>query len=162
MMPPASAALRLLCWRDAGWLMVPASAVIEVVADRPPRALADSPPWLLGAVEWRGRMLPAVASRMPDPALAGTATPRLLICVGPFGDRGVGLFAVRAATHPRLETVASADLSAAANDAAASADEAIALRPLRWRGEPAAVLDLAALECALGACAAVLACAGPA
>lgn len=138
----------MLCWEDHGPWLVPAAAVLEVVADAPTSGLPATPCWLLGLVTWRSRELPAVTPTCAAGSPSGT--PRLLICVGPAGDAGVGLFAVRAGAHPRLEMVGAADLAPAARNG--SADWAPWVRPVSCRGAASGALDLAALERALAGC----------
>jgi chemotaxis signal transduction protein len=141
--------IRALFWRAGGTaLLLPAGAVVEVIAFVPPRPDAAAPGWTLGWIDWRGRAMPAVTLVPAASAADASQSRRLLICVGPGGGHDGGPFALDAAEQPRLVSVAAADLQPA-DPPAADATPGF-LEAVRYRGEEALVPDLDALERALG------------
>ncbi|NKN32856.1 chemotaxis protein CheW [Marichromatium bheemlicum] len=125
-------------------LLVPASAVAEIVSADAVQPRSGAPEWLLGELQWRGRRVPAVAFT-PSPAGQGRgrAHARVVVCFMPEGNPALPFVALYSRGMPRLERAASANL-VAEQDPHPFALTALAL------GERHAWLpDFAALERAL-------------
>ena len=86
-------------------LLLPNSAVAEVVGYKPPAPYSSAPDWLLGAVTWRGFAVPlislAMASAKPVEVASGQRA-RLVVCYTVSGNRALPYVAILALGPPRL------------------------------------------------------------
>ncbi|RNE90007.1 chemotaxis protein CheW [Marichromatium sp. AB32] len=92
-------------------LLVPASAVAEIVSADAVQPLPDTPEWLLGELQWRGRRVPAVAFAPPPEGQGrGRAHARVVVCFMPAGNPALPFVALYSRGMPRLERAAPDNL----------------------------------------------------
>jgi len=86
-------------------LLLPNAAIAEVASFQEPTELAESAPWLLGEVQWRGLTIPVVAiGSGANTARAALAFSRLklIVCYTPGGDEQLPYLGVCATGMPYL------------------------------------------------------------
>jgi len=125
-------------------LLLPNSCLAEVVNYQPPQLQEDTPPWLLGVIDWRGETIALVEVE----SLLGLAPPtpgqrsRITVCTALRGDSSFGYYGILADSVPRqaritIENIAPSD---------PQADGPIAMQWVHVASEQAAIPDLDALE----------------
>lgn len=133
----------------AAGLLLPNAAVAEVLGYRDPTPVPDSPPWLLGMVPWRERLLPLVslpdASRPPQPGTRGPRA-RLAVCYSPDGHPALPYIGIVAVGPPRLARFRAENLDPVG---AADPNNPFVLHALTYADQPAWIPDLDALKRAL-------------
>ncbi len=88
-------------------IIVPNSAVAEIITQQDILPIADAPAWLLGTGRWRGTDIPLIAfdrlvgerGDVPEPA------GRFVVLFGLDGDAAPGFYGIRIDQLPRTETV---------------------------------------------------------
>jgi chemosensory pili system protein ChpC len=144
------AELRVLLLRTQGGdLVLPGGAVAEILrADGVIPPGPDTPAWLAGTLDWRGRQVPM--TRLGEPEGPGRDIARrshAVICFAPGGEARLPYLAIESPSLPHMVRVTAADLGPEPNKDAPR--PLFAGRPLRLNGRSAWLLDLDALEQAL-------------
>lgn len=86
-------------------LLLPFVAMAEVVGYQDPTPYASAPPWLLGAVTWRGCAVPLLSLAMADAEPVDVdrgQRARLVICYTPSGNRALPYVGILSFKPPRL------------------------------------------------------------
>jgi chemosensory pili system protein ChpC len=129
-------------------LLLPNAAVAEIVAYRPPAAVEGAPAWLLGTLDWRDRLVPAVsiaaAGANPAEVKPGHRA-RLVVCFTPSGNQALPYMALLATAAPRLARFHEQSL-VPDPDAAEPQDNPFVLHALRYMDQPGWIPDMDALE----------------
>lgn len=125
-------------------LLLPNAAIAEVVSFQEPAETAESVPWLLGDVEWRGQTIPVVAigsgentSRM---ALAFSRL-KLIVCYAPSGEEQLPYLGVCATGMPHLARFHADDME----PPIIQVQLPFTARQLIYEGVPACIPDLDAV-----------------
>ncbi|ROR34171.1 chemotaxis protein CheW [Inmirania thermothiophila] len=95
-------------------LLVPNAAVAEILTFQPPNPVPQSPPWLLGVMRWRGRLIPVLsfeaATGAPRPPLG--ARSRLVVLHNATAEEGgPGHYALVTQGFPSLLTAEAGSLA---------------------------------------------------
>lgn len=93
-------------------LLVPAVCIAEILPWRRVKAIADTPPWCLGLLGWRGEMVPVlrfeVMNGQPDPA---SGSGRCMVVMNRARNaRGLAFYAFATEGLPRLVQLTAEDL----------------------------------------------------
>ena len=128
------------------YLIVPSVAVAEVIPYQRASFAGKGPPWLLGAIGWRGLTIPVVSY---EAAKGGSATPphaesRIAIINTIKGEGSVPFYAMVTAGIPRLYRVSQESIKQCEDHAAET--ESGDLCHVLIDGEAMVVPDLDALE----------------
>ncbi|MBN2885735.1 MAG: chemotaxis protein CheW [Chromatiaceae bacterium] len=125
-------------------LLVPASAVAEIISADAVKSRDSMPDWLLGDLLWRGHRVPAITfSPLPKGHFSGRVHARVIVCFMPGEQPHFPFLALYSLGMPRLARSTPEGLEAC------TAQHPFALGALRL-GEHAAWLpDFAAIEQAL-------------
>lgn len=126
-------------------VIVPNSAVAEIITQQEITPAADAPDWFLGTGRWRGTDIPLIAfdrlvgerSDVPEPA------GRFVVLFGLEGDGAPGFYGIRIDQLPRTDTVDRERLRPA--DGQAHASEYVQLRGVIGGERECLVPDLDAL-----------------
>jgi len=88
-------------------VIVPNSAVAEIITQQDVRPVEASPDWLLGTGEWRGTRIPLLAlDRLcGERAAAPEPTGRFVVLFGLASGSAPGFYGVRIDALPRTQTV---------------------------------------------------------
>lgn len=136
---------------SGGHLVLPNTAVAEVINYSEPAPVAEGPEWLLGLLSWRDRDVPLlsfeVLSGQPKPSLPVRAKIVVLNALG--GNPDLNFFAVLVQDIPRLASIDESRI--AAMDYTPEADSVIASRVV-VDGETSVIPDLDAIEQRLLGC----------
>jgi chemosensory pili system protein ChpC len=126
-------------------LLLPNAAVAEIVAYRPPVEIAGVPPWLLGQLEWRERLVPVVSIAAAEEGGEGAAPgrrARLAVCFMPSGNTALPYVAILSVEPARLARFSAEALEPAAE----RRDNPFVLYALTYAERPAWIPDLDAVE----------------
>ncbi len=130
---------------SGGHLVLPNTAVAEVIVYSEPAPVADGPEWLLGLLNWRERDVPLLSfealSGQPKPAAPLRAKIVVLNALG--GNPDLNFFAVLVHGIPQLANIDERRITAI--DYTPDADSVIASRVV-VDGETAVIPDLDAIE----------------
>ena len=136
---------------SGGCLVLPNTAVAEVINYSEPTPVAEGPEWLLGLLSWRERDVPLlsfeVLSGQPKPAFQARARIVVLNALG--GNPDLNFFAVLVQGIPQLANIDESRI--AAMDYAPEAGSVIASRVV-VDGVTAEIPDLDAIEQRLLGC----------
>ena len=130
---------------SGGHLVLPNTAIAEVINYSEPVPIADGPEWLLGLLSWRERDVPLLSfeglSGQPKPSLPVRAKIVVLNALG--GNADLNFFAVLVQGIPQLANIDESRI--AAMDYTPEADSVIVSRVV-VDGETAVIPDLDAIE----------------
>lgn len=126
-------------------LVLPNTAVAEIVAYREPSPIAHTPGWLLGTVEWRHVRVPLVSFEViyGSVAIPPVRNARIVVCNTLNGNGSVPYIGFVTANIPRLIRIDSDSLTVGNVDAESNAG---VLRQVEIYGEGAIIPDLDMLE----------------
>lgn len=126
-------------------LLLPNSAIAEVVGYQHPTAYTSGPGWLLGSVTWRGFSVPlvslAMASAEPVEVARGHRA-RLVICYTPSGNRALPYVAILTLGPPRLARLSPQVLEPSQDPPG----NPFVLHALTYAERPAWIPDMDAIE----------------
>lgn len=127
-------------------LLLPNSAVAEVIARERAQAQADAPQWLAGFCEWNNRRVPVIHFEALNGAAVAPPSKRArVVIVHGFGRHGnAGALGIVAQGYPHLVTLNRAALQAAALRDTDRAD--LVLSRVRIASQEALVPDLECIE----------------
>jgi chemosensory pili system protein ChpC len=129
---------------ETGRLLVPNTAIAEIVHYAPPQAAGDGPQWLLGTMEWRGLRIPVVSFERAtgaEPEESGTSR-RIAVMNGIYSGDALRFYAMVIQSNPSLINVSPANVTKHAG-----ADRAkLQLQQVTVDDAPAVIPDLRALE----------------
>ncbi|CAK0757366.1 chemosensory pili system protein ChpC [Gammaproteobacteria bacterium] len=127
-------------------LLLPSVVLAEVIAYRMPESLPNSPPWLLGLIEWRGRPVPVVSfEELCGRSNSGTPIgTRIAILNTITGTPQLPFLGVRIQGIPRLVLVREDDLIFRQDDACSPNPNMYAT--IELAEQPAIIPDLESLE----------------
>lgn len=133
---------------DAGAILLPNSAVLDVVSLDDLRVSTEPPSWRLGELEWRGKSLPVISV---EGLLAGEVPVRIrrsrVVIINSFGDHlEDGLFGLLSQGHPHLMTLNRAAVGPHTVDEANPEMREFILGHVRIANARAFIPDLAAIE----------------
>jgi chemosensory pili system protein ChpC len=126
-------------------VLLPRSAVAEIVAYRPPTPLPNAPDWLIGNLIWQQRPVPVVSIGAVQAEESQTAPQRrtcLVVCYVPSANRALPFVAILAAGPPRLCRFRAEDMKAAPADA----PNPFVLQTFTYKDRPAWIPDMDAIE----------------
>ena len=123
-------------------LLLPNTAVAEVVGYVRPEDAGEGPPWLLGTVAWRGLRLPLVSLEALWGREDAPPTRRVVVMNGVKGEEALPFYALAAAGIPHLLTVRREALEA---DPEGETPPLVKAR-VKVAGQEAVLPDLDALE----------------
>jgi chemosensory pili system protein ChpC len=133
---------------ETGRLLVPNTAIAEIVHYTAPQSTGDGPQWLLGTMEWRGLRIPVVSFERAtgaEPAETGTSR-RIAVMNSIHGGGNLRFYAIVIQSNPSLINVSPARVTRQAG-----ADHAkLQLQQVTVDDAPATIPDLRALETMLG------------
>jgi len=129
-----------------GELLVPGAAIAEIVRTAPlAPAGPDTPPWLIGALDWRGERIPV--ARLADSTNSTATRHHIVICFMPGADPRLPYAGIEFAGLPQLEPITAKTLDPEIEDRDTA--PRFAAVPFKHNGKPAWFLDMDALEHAL-------------
>ncbi len=129
---------------DAATLLVPNTAVAEIVHFSEPEQVGDAPSWLLGTMEWRGLRIPVVSFERAtgvDSENPG-AGHRIAILNGVNSGDQLQFFAIVIRGNPRLVNLSRDDIATLADRDA----DKLQLQSVSVKDVSAVIPDLAQLE----------------
>lgn len=130
-------------------LLLPNVAIAEVIPYLRPRAVADAPDWLLGAIGWRGLNIPLISydrlQGVHNESALGQARIAVINTVRP--DDGLRFYALVTTGIPQLKRINVASIEEVSADAGAGL-----LSQVRIGDIEAVVPDLIALESVVAEC----------
>ena len=144
MSQPAAELRSLLIPVGSGHLILPNSAVAELITYQQAQPVPDAPPWLLGLLAWRTQMIPSVAFE----GLAHGERPevnrrsRLVVLKGTVHKSDIPFYALVTQGFPRLLQLGPSDL--APRDA--EEENPIVQMSVTASGVPAEIPNLEAIE----------------
>jgi chemosensory pili system protein ChpC len=102
----------VLITMQGGKLLLPNTAVSEIISYLPPETVEDKPSWFLGAIRWKGYRLPLIAfSKMAQwNEQTTTAGSKVAIVKALSGHERLPYFAFLTAGFPRLVNISSDQL----------------------------------------------------
>lgn len=130
-------------------LLLPNVAVAEVIPYIRPRAVADAPEWLLGAISWRGLNIPLISfDRLHGQADAATLVQaRIAVLNSVQADSGLHFYAVVTTGIPQLKRINADALQEVSAEAADGVLSQVQIGDIQ-----AVIPDLAALETVVAEC----------
>lgn len=126
-------------------LLLPNSAVAEVTAYRRPNKTKSEAAWLLGTLDWRERLVPAISITAAQEGQAREELGRracFVVCYSPRGNEDLPYVAVFASAAPRLASFRATDMKPAAVDDS----NPFVLHSLSYGDQPAWIPDMDAVE----------------
>lgn len=137
---------------DEDAMLLPNSAVLDVIAIDDLRMRASQPAWLLGNVQWRGQDVPVLSM---EALLGSEVPPRMrrsrIVIINSFGNNlPTGIFAVVSQGHPHLMTLNRVAVKLADSKDGATTDEHVACR-VQIANAQALIPNLDALEATINA-----------
>jgi chemosensory pili system protein ChpC len=125
-------------------LLLPNTAVAEIVRYAEPQPVDSAPDWLLGTIVWRGLRVPVLSYERAagEVASAPDNTARIAILNGVHSGAALQFYAIVIRSNPRLLKVVRDDLR---KDGGGDRDK-FQLQQVVVRDVPATIPDLAALE----------------
>lgn len=125
-------------------LLLPNTAVAEIVHYSAPQPADNAPDWLLGTMEWRGLRLPVIsferaAGDTPGETGAGQ---RIAVINGVHNDNSLQFYALVIEGNPRLVNVGAESISTSADGESAR----LQLQQVTVNNIAAVIPDLGALE----------------
>lgn len=145
----ASAIRSLLIPLDGQYMLVPNSAVAEILTYRETRPVPGAPDWFVGMLSWRNQTIPVISFEAIAGGVAPTANPRTRIAV--FNTVGANpaylrFYAVLTQGFPSLINIDKASIAPLGGDE--SVAEGVAAKVL-VAGRPASIPDLDRIEARL-------------
>lgn len=128
-------------------LLLPNTAVAEILTFRRPDPVKSAAAWFSGIIDWRDHLVPVVSFAEPPEEGAEPDYACVVICYIPSGNPELPYLGVLATEVPRLVTFKAADLQSAA--ASPRRPGPFVQHALRYANQPAWIPDLDALEHAL-------------
>lgn len=98
-------------------LLVPNTAVAEIVHYTDPQPADNAPDWLLGTMEWRGLRLPVISFQHAAGDASGEpgATRRIAVINGVHNDNSLQFYAMVIEGNPRLVNIGAESISTRAD-----------------------------------------------
>lgn len=125
-------------------LLLPNTAVAEIVHYSAPQPADNAPEWLLGTMEWRGLRLPVISFERAageSPSDVGTGQ-RIAVINGVHNDDSLQFYALVIDGNPRLINVGAESISKSADGESAR----LQLQQVTVNNIAAVIPDLSALE----------------
>ena len=127
-------------------LLLPNSAVAEVIGYQEPNVGSSDPDWMLGSIEWRGRALPVISFELamgrPQSDL-GSQRARIAVLNTLSGNRSLPYIGIYTLGISRLARVTAGNLS---EDSEEEPDSSLVLESVKINGQPAWIPDMDKLE----------------
>ena len=126
-------------------LVLPNTAIAEVISFLKPEPIEDSPAWLLGKMEWRGVYIPLISfeTASTDQAPEINRRSRVIVLNALGGHSDLPFYAVVAQGIPRLMGLDMSNILDAPNP---DSEQRLVLRHVVVEGHPALIPDQKALE----------------
>lgn len=113
----APSSLSVLLFQSKGLhFLLPNAAVGEVIAYHPPEPLRKDVPWLLGNLDWREQLVPAISLSSAATGQPVKGIPKqacFAICFSPNGNLDLPYFAILADAVPRLMNLEPSSMQSA-------------------------------------------------
>jgi chemosensory pili system protein ChpC len=129
-------------------ILLPRTAVAEIVAYRPPTPVPGAPDWFVGNLLWQQRPVPVVSIAAAQEEKTEVAPQRrtcLVVCYVPSGNRSAPFVALLAAGPPRLCHFRADEMT----PAQPVAPNRFVLHTLDYQERPSWIPDMDAIERAL-------------
>lgn len=125
-------------------LLLPNTAIAEIVRYTPPQPADHGPEWLLGTMVWRGLRIPVVSYERAagDAAAEYDSRARIAILNGVHSGTALQFYAIVIRDNPRLLKVLRGDI----RKESGADREKFQLQQVVVKDTPAIIPDLAALE----------------
>jgi chemosensory pili system protein ChpC len=126
-------------------LVLPNTAIAEVISFHKPHPLEDMPPWVMGMLPWRGLQIPLISleTAAMDQAPETHRRSRVAVLNTLTGSDQLPFYGIIAQGIPRLMGLDHSTILDAPN---AEQAQKFVLRQVVVEGHPAAIPDLSAIE----------------
>jgi len=126
-------------------LVLPNTAIAEVISYHKPQPLDDMPPWLTGLLSWRGLQIPLISfeTASMDQAPQTSRRSRVIVLNTLTGSDQLPFYGILAQGIPRLMGLDGSNILDAPN---AQEGQKFVLRQVLVEGHPAVIPDLNAME----------------
>lgn len=126
-------------------LLLPNSAVAEIISFRRPDPVKSDVAWLLGVLDWRENLVPAISLAAAQGDKIGEQLGRrscFAVCYSPSGNSELPYVAILASAAPRLVDFHAVDMKPAPE----ARSNPLVLHPLIYDDQPAWIPDMDAIE----------------